>query len=34
LSNRGERMLQAAEKLAGPSIETLEAMLDVTYTWG
>jgi hypothetical protein len=27
-------MLQAAEKLAGPSIETLEAMLDVTYTWG
>jgi len=27
-------MLQAAEKLAGPSIETLETMLDVTYTWG
>src|SRR5882757_4622559 len=27
-------MLQAAEKLAGPSIETLEALLDVTYTWG
>jgi hypothetical protein len=24
----------AAEKLAGPSIETLEAILDVTYTWG
>ena len=27
-------MLQAAETLAGPSIETLEAVLDVTYTWG
>ncbi len=27
-------MVHAAEKLAGPSIETLEAMLDVTYTWG
>jgi len=27
-------MLQAAEKLAGPSIETLEAILDITYTWG
>jgi hypothetical protein len=24
----------AAEKLVGPSIETLETMLDVTYTWG
>ncbi|MGE0397619.1 MAG: ferritin-like domain-containing protein [Kofleriaceae bacterium] len=24
----------AAENLAGPSIETLETMLDVTYTWG
>jgi hypothetical protein len=24
----------AATTLAGPSIETLEAMLDVTYTWG
>src|SRR3954454_20889071 len=24
----------AATKLAGPSIETLEALLDVTYTWG
>src|SRR5438552_16683722 len=24
----------AAATLAGPSIETLEAMLDVTYTWG
>ena len=24
----------AAAKLAGPSIETLEALLDVTYTWG
>ena len=23
-----------ARQLAGPSIETLEAMLDVTYTWG
>src|ERR1044071_4780140 len=23
-----------ATTLAGPSIETLEAMLDVTYTWG
>jgi hypothetical protein len=27
-------MQQAAEKLAGPSIETLEAMLETTYTWG
>jgi hypothetical protein len=27
-------MVAAAEKLAGPSLETLEAMLDVTYTWG
>ena len=27
-------MVHAAETLAGPSIETLEAMLDVTYTWG
>jgi len=27
-------MPQAAEQLAGPSIETLEAILDVTYTWG
>jgi hypothetical protein len=27
-------MAVTAEKLAGPSIETLEAMLDVTYTWG
>ncbi len=27
-------MQAAAETLAGPSIETLEAMLDVTYTWG
>ncbi len=27
-------MVQTAEKLAGPSIETLEALLDVTYTWG
>jgi len=27
-------MPQVAEQLAGPSIETLEAMLDVTYTWG
>jgi hypothetical protein len=25
---------QTADTLAGPSIETLEAMLDVTYTWG
>src|SRR5262245_26271386 len=24
----------ASPALAGPSIETLEAMLDVTYTWG
>jgi hypothetical protein len=24
----------AAETLSGPSIETLEALLDVTYTWG
>ncbi|MBA3452617.1 MAG: aminobenzoate oxygenase, partial [Deltaproteobacteria bacterium] len=24
----------AAAPLAGPSIETLEALLDVTYTWG
>jgi hypothetical protein len=27
-------MQAAAETLAGPSLETLEAMLDVTYTWG
>jgi hypothetical protein len=27
-------MQAAAETLTGPSIETLEAMLDVTYTWG
>ncbi len=27
-------MVAAAEKLTGPSIETLEATLDVTYTWG
>jgi len=27
-------MLHAAETVAGPSIETLEALLDVTYTWG
>ncbi len=27
-------MVNVAEKLAGPSIETLEAVLDVTYTWG
>ncbi len=27
-------MFQPAESLAGPSIETLEALLDVTYTWG
>ncbi len=27
-------MVNTAEKLAGPSIETLEAVLDVTYTWG
>jgi len=27
-------MLAAAETLAGPSLESLEAMLDVTYTWG
>ncbi len=27
-------MLQAAATLAGPSIETLEAILEVTYTWG
>jgi hypothetical protein len=27
-------MVAIAETLAGPSIETLEAMLDVTYTWG
>jgi len=27
-------MQAAAETLAGPSIQTLEAMLDVTYTWG
>ncbi len=26
-------MVAAADTLAGPSIETLEAMLDVTYTW-
>jgi hypothetical protein len=27
-------MQAAAETLAGPSIESLEAILDVTYTWG
>jgi hypothetical protein len=27
-------MVATAQTLAGPSIETLEAMLDVTYTWG
>lgn len=27
-------MQATAETLAGPSIESLEAMLDVTYTWG
>jgi hypothetical protein len=27
-------MVNTAEQLAGPSIETLEAVLDVTYTWG
>ena len=27
-------MQAAAETLAGPSLETLEALLDVTYTWG
>jgi len=27
-------MVAAAETLVGPSIETLEALLDVTYTWG
>lgn len=27
-------MVSIAEKVAAPSIETLEAMLDVTYTWG
>jgi hypothetical protein len=27
-------MQATAETLSGPSIETLEAMLDVTYTWG
>src|SRR3954471_3955673 len=27
-------MVAAASPLAGPSIETLEALLDVTYTWG
>jgi hypothetical protein len=26
-------LVAVADKLAGPSIETLEAMLDVTYTW-
>jgi hypothetical protein len=29
-----DAMAQPAVELAGPSIETLEAMLDVTYTWG
>ena len=29
-----ESAAAAAETLSGPSIETLEAMLDVTYTWG
>src|SRR5258706_11381361 len=27
-------MVATAETLSGPSIETLEAVLDVTYTWG
>ena len=27
-------MVATAEQLSGPSIETLETMLDVTYTWG
>src|SRR6266550_1605343 len=27
-------MVATAKTLTGPSIETLEAMLDVTYTWG
>ena len=27
-------MVHAAEKIANPSIETIEALLDVTYTWG
>jgi hypothetical protein len=27
-------MTQTAEMTAGPSIETLEAMLDITYAWG
>jgi hypothetical protein len=27
-------MAHPAEQLAGPSIESLDAMLDVTYTWG
>src|SRR5258708_39552962 len=27
-------MVEPAVALAGPSIETLEALLDVTYTWG
>ena len=27
-------MVATAETLSGPSIETLETMLDVTYTWG
>ncbi|MFT3692375.1 MAG: ferritin-like domain-containing protein [Kofleriaceae bacterium] len=27
-------MVATAETLAGPSIETIEALLDVTYTWG
>jgi hypothetical protein len=27
-------MVTTAEKLTGPSIETLETVLDVTYTWG
>jgi len=27
-------MVATAEKLSGPSIETIESLLDVTYTWG
>ena len=27
-------MLQAAETLAAPSIESLEVLLDLTYAWG
>src|SRR6188474_1111430 len=29
-----ETAAAAAAPLAGPSLETLEALLDVTYTWG